>query len=357
MFNFRKTIRVSQFIAAFVTLSTSYKLNLANVQEKKLSSANPKKVKVTEEITSAPVAQLPSAPDYNSSHQSHLTPSTAEMLIVDHSLQLSQHQTSKLPPNSLQQSSLFIFLIIFILYCLIFYPLFLFYRRLLRVKGDILLDSDPKSSQLPLLKPSEPQIDDLEQRDEFSNTPVSDTTVPGATVSKLQIAFSPQACTLRQKLQQISASAEREEALEVVDLLCKTVLALVSHQDWTHVSYSSISLPLDEVKAEFDYISLTERRKCRSRQPTPVYYERSVDNSNDSYNYVVVTLIICTTHTNPLFDKILTEAQLIEELAKLGNMERESLIKFELLWNPQSEATYLSNEQLLTEYSELIRLL
>ncbi|MGL5074232.1 MAG: DUF1517 domain-containing protein [Waterburya sp.] len=41
---------------------------------------------------------------------------------------------------------------------------------------------------------------------------------------------------------------------------------------------------------------------------------------------------------------------------KLSKMEQDSVIKFELLWNPQQENVYISNEQLLIEYADMTRL-
>ena len=182
-----------------------------------------------------------------------------------------------------------------------------------------------------------------------------------ATVSKLQIAFSPQALKLRQKLSQISYSVDSNQEQDIVDLLCKTVLALVSHQNWTHVNHSWMTLGLDEAKAEFNLISQTERKKCLTRELSLVNHNYSANSDSsapkDDYRYVVVTLILWTTHNFPLFTKKHTEEQLIEELAKLSKIRREFLLKFELLWNPQQESIYLNNEQLLTEYSDLNRLL
>jgi len=235
----------------------------------------------------------------------------------------------------------------------IFYPLFLFYRKLLGVEGK---ESDPpleKNYKSKFTQPPSRKIFDFEAEE---NTPV-------ATVSKLQIAFSPQALGLRQKLEQISSNDDLNQDQDIVDLMCKTVLALVSQQDWTHINYSSDSLPLEEVKAEFNLISRTERNKFITKELSLVNHNQQRnwrdDKSNyqDFYRYVVVTLVFCTTHNEPLFKKIHTEEQLIQVLGKLSKMRKDSLIQFELLWNPQQKDKYLSNDQLLMEYSDMIRLL
>ncbi len=247
----------------------------------------------------------------------------------------------------------FSFFLLFFIPLGIFYPLFLFYRKLLGV--------EPKEPAYALGTNYAPQFPEPHDSSIFDVEAQADTQV--ATVSKLQIAFSPQARRLRRKLEQISSGDDLNLNQDLVDFLCKTILALVSQQDWTHVNYSSVSLPLEEVQTEFDLISYKEKDKFLSKELSLVNRNQpkqgSVDQSihQDSYRYVVVTLVFCTTHNNPLFNKIHTEEQLIEELGKLGNMKAESLIKFELLWNPQQEDDYLSNEQLLTKYSDMIRLL
>ena len=282
----------------------------------------------------------------------------------------------------------------------IFYPLFLFYRRLLGHDYDLsdsekdkfefldsanfIKDNTPSSSSIPggyLFREQESELSVLPLRGVQSNDRHhnSDSTANSSskkkpqsvktfdvldpastiTVSKLQIAFSPQAGRLRSKLSQVASSSDRNRQL--IELLRQTISVLLGQQYWTHVSYSSDSLSEEKVPLEFDLVSHLERNKCLTKKSnlsdrqgrTASFY----GSDGDCYNYVVVTLILCTAHDSPLFDKIYTEAQLVENLVKLSQIENDRLLKFELLWNPQPEAEYISNEQLLTHYSDLTRLL
>lgn len=244
--------------------------------------------------------------------------------------------------------SLSIFLLFFIPFG-IFYPLFLFYRRLLNFESKKQVDPPEPNYKA---KSAEPQASVI-----FDFPVKEDATI--ATVSKLQIAFSPQARRLRQKLEQITSNEDLNMGQDIVDLMCKTVLALVSQQDWTHVNFSSVSFPLAKIKEEFDLISQTERNKFLNEELSIVNSKQQLrDNyDHDAYRYVVVTLVFSTTHDAPLFSKINTEEQLIEELGKLGKMKQDALIEFELLWNPQQKNKYLTNDQLLMKYSDMIRLL
>ncbi|MEM7757647.1 MAG: DUF1517 domain-containing protein [Cyanobacteria bacterium P01_A01_bin.40] len=359
MFKFRKTIKISYFFVVLCATITAYDLNLVSAREQSSSSTSLnnqnlfiKPTGIKPKISRG--SQFKPTPTPNSQIKQQ---QIKRLLVADSNIQdnNSDFDKSKLQLTELISRSFFL---IFFIPCGIFYPLFLFYRKLLGVDQKELDFTQTASNKLKFLE------DDYNYPQEL-NLDVTKATesvnVSSATVSKLQIAFSPQALKLRQKLVQISSSADLNQDQDIVDLMCKTVLALVSHQDWTHVNYTSSSLPLDQVKAEFNLISQTERKKCINRNLSLAnrshQANRHHSSQGDDYRYVVVTLILCTTHDSPLFGKIHTEEQLIDELAKLSKMRRESLLKFELLWNPQQETIYLNNDQLLTEYSDMIRLL
>jgi len=244
-----------------------------------------------------------------------------------------------------------LFLLLFFVPLGIFYPLFLFYRMLL-IKPDEsedILNSDRQEEFPEAIDPVEPvppTTVDLNQTDK-------------ATVSKLQIAFSPPASQLREELSRVGGVTHLNADYDLVDLMHQTVAVLIEQGHWTHISYGSIALPLEKVESEFDFISHQERNKFADKTPSLINYNRNVSSSTgyqEGYSYVVVTLILCTSHTAPLFQSINTKQQLVEELTKLSRMKKDSVLKFELLWNPQQDDVYISNEQLLIEYSDMTRL-
>jgi len=249
--------------------------------------------------------------------------------------------------NLLRLTSVAFFLLFFVPLG-IFYPLFLFYRMLL-VK--------PEKSNGFVADESQPETIRSRSAKNYSSPAVTDITK--ATVSKLQIAFSPPAKELRKELSRVSSVGDIKSDRDIVDLMHQTVDVLIEQQHWSHISHSSQTFPLHLVKPKFDSISKSERKKFKSKQPGLV--ERDLDLSGSegyerNYSYVVVTLILCTSHAAPLFTAISTKKQLIEELTKLKNIEENAVIKFELLWNPQQENIYISNDRLLVEYDEMIRL-
>ncbi len=228
----------------------------------------------------------------------------------------------------------------------IFYPLFLFYKMLLIKpdKPDHILNSDRQQE----LADSNP-IDLVLQAEQDVNQ---------ATVSKLQIAFSPPATRLREELNRITLMSDLDIEHDVVDLMHQTVRVLIEQGHWTHASYTSLTLPLDKVKSEFDFITAQEKTRCDRKTPSLVNQNRNFNNSDalESYSYVVVTLILCTSKA-VVFKTINTKEQLVKELSQLGKLEKNLVIKYKLFWNPQQEGVYLANAQLLTEYTEMTRLL
>ena len=182
-----------------------------------------------------------------------------------------------------------------------------------------------------------------------------------ATVSKLQIAFSSEANDLQEKLAQTVLSVEVRTDQGLIELMHKTLSILIDPEYWTHVNHTSISLPLQDVKAEFDAILDAEhnkliREKVKISHGNIQLEKSSEPGYNDNFNYIVVTLVLCTSHKKPLFNIVHTKEQLIEELVELSKMRKEKLIKFDLLWNPRTANKYINNNQLLRDYGDMLRL-
>ncbi|MEO0928068.1 MAG: DUF1517 domain-containing protein [Cyanobacteria bacterium J06643_13] len=235
----------------------------------------------------------------------------------------------------------------------IFYPLFLFFKMLL-IKPDESQNIYGKNNILS--SDDEVGLEDSENQQDLGTK--SALTIDQATLSKLQIAFSSPASQLREELALIGSGTSVNPDYDLVKLMHEAVAVLIEQEHWTHVSYDSITLPKVEARAEFDLISYRERNKISSEKPSFINYSRNFSSQDykQNYSYVVVTLILCTSHEAPLFEAINTKEQLLRELIKLGRMKQDTVIKLELLWNPQQEDLYISNDQLLVEYGEMTRL-
>ncbi len=182
------------------------------------------------------------------------------------------------------------------------------------------------------------------------------------TITKLQIAFLSTEPELQKKLSELTANADTETDRGLFQLLQESVLILLRNsQYWSHVLSSSESIHINEAESNFEKISLAERSKFSSETLSNVNGEIKVKDefviSEDEFSdYVVVTLIIGTADDRPLFDKINTTEELQASLEKIALMREDYLMKFELLWSPQTEKESLTYDELLTEYTDMIKI-
>ena len=181
------------------------------------------------------------------------------------------------------------------------------------------------------------------------------------TVSMLQVALSSNADNIQQDLSELSLNTDTDTESGLVTLMRESALILLRNDlAWTHVLFSSNSLNIERAESAFDKLSIAERSKFSSESLSNIdgkLRTRIVASSDDnSASYVVVTLILGTADDKPLFDKINTETALKETLLQLASMRDDYLMKFELLWTPQQADEYLTDEELLMEYTDIISL-
>lgn len=183
------------------------------------------------------------------------------------------------------------------------------------------------------------------------------------TVSKIQVALSYDASGIQQDLSELALTANTEIPEGLLELMRDASLAVVRNSDaWTHVLSSSVSMDINKAESAFDSLSLAERSKYSRETLSNVdgdirkLKEQFNNNQDDFAEYVVVTLIFGTVDDKPLFEKINTKEQLETVLLKLAAMREDYLVKFELLWSPQTEGVYLTDEELLMQYTEMIPL-
>ena len=183
------------------------------------------------------------------------------------------------------------------------------------------------------------------------------------TISKLQIALSTQARGLQTELSELSLRVATDTDAGLLELVRESVLLLLRNSAaWTHVCSDSTSLHIDRAESTFDQISLVERSKFTRETISNVdgtirtRENQSADDDRELPAYVVVTLILGTADDQPLFEKIQTESQLNAALQKLAAIRADYLMKVELLWTPQTEDEYLTDEELLLEYTNMMPL-
>lgn len=184
------------------------------------------------------------------------------------------------------------------------------------------------------------------------------------TVSKLQVALSAEAHSIQARLTELTLSADTESQEGLVQLMQDSIQALLENSEyWTHVLASSETVSSrEEAETVFNRLSLKERSKFSAETLSNVDGEiaqRSaveVDSAEGITNYIVVTLLIGTADDQPLFDNLKTVQALTAALEKVAAMPFDYLMVFELLWSPQAEIDTLSQEELLTEYGDLVEI-
>ena len=182
------------------------------------------------------------------------------------------------------------------------------------------------------------------------------------TISMLQIALSSEAANLQQDLSELSLTVDTDTDEGLVELMREAALTLLRNEyAWTHVSSSSNSLNINQAEEAFNKFSFAERSKFSSETLNNVdgkvkTRQFSDSSSDSSAGYIVVTLILGTADDRPLFTRINTEENLKEALLQLSTMRDDYLIKLELLWTPQTANEYLTDEELLMEYTNIMLL-
>ncbi|MCC0177419.1 DUF1517 domain-containing protein [Waterburya agarophytonicola K14] len=182
------------------------------------------------------------------------------------------------------------------------------------------------------------------------------------TVSLLQIVLSSEAQKIQQDLLTLSTRVDTSSDEGLMELMRESALILLRNDlNWTHVLANSHSLDISQAEQEFDRLSLIQRSKFSGESFSNidgVIETRQARNHDESGfpAYVVVTLLFGTADDNALFAKIHNSETLKEVLLQLSSMREDYLMKFELLWTPQTVDRYLTDEELLIEYTDAMPL-
>ena len=182
------------------------------------------------------------------------------------------------------------------------------------------------------------------------------------TISKLQVALLAEAKGVQRELSELSLSIDTDTDEGLVELLRESVLVLLRNSDyWSYVLSHSSSLHIDKAESAFQQLSVAERSKFSAETLSNVAgkiktREAIQADENDTAAYILVTLLLGTADDRPLFENIHSQVELEAVLTKLASMREDYLMKFELLWSPQTEEDSLTYEELITEYTEVIKL-
>jgi uncharacterized membrane protein len=180
------------------------------------------------------------------------------------------------------------------------------------------------------------------------------------TISEVQVALLAN-CPIQQQLTEIVQTMEVETPEQLKAQLQAVVLLLLRLPEyWSHAKVESQTFP-DRTQAEsyFEQWSMRERSKLSEETLTRDSFglrQRSVtlDATEDPAAYVVVTLLLGTTHDRPLFDQVHSSESLKAILEQIATITTPELLTFELIWSPQDAADSLTRDELTMEYGDLV---
>ncbi|WP_198649035.1 DUF1517 domain-containing protein [Cyanothece sp. BG0011] len=181
------------------------------------------------------------------------------------------------------------------------------------------------------------------------------------TISQLKIALLASATDVQSGLTELSLRVDTSTEEGLRELLQESILILLRNSEyWTHHINSSQKIHIDKAEANFNRLSLEERSKLSSETLSNVegnIKQTSVTSpDNELAMYIVVSLLVGTAHDQPLFGDIRTPDDLKEALNHLGSMPSDYLLKFELIWSPQTENESLTYDEFITEYTNMVEL-
>jgi uncharacterized membrane protein len=187
------------------------------------------------------------------------------------------------------------------------------------------------------------------------------------TVTKLQIALLASAREIQSHLSHLSLHAEFDTPEGLAELLQDSALLLLRHSDdWTYGQ--GISQTVETRKKAmglFRQFSIQERSKLKTETlhqgggkiPFPHSPHPGQENqASDPAAYIVVTLLLGMEDDQPLLSPIHSQKELESALQQVAALSPDELFGVELLWSPQEATERLSEDDLLTQYNELIKI-
>ncbi|WP_013321687.1 DUF1517 domain-containing protein [Gloeothece verrucosa] len=181
------------------------------------------------------------------------------------------------------------------------------------------------------------------------------------TLTKLQVALLAKATGVQSELSELIVRVDPNSKQGLWELLQESVLVLLRHsEDWSHGLATSKSMKIDQAEADFNQLSLKERSKLCAETLTNINGKIEHQDiklaADESAAYIIVTLLLGTADTRPLFKQIHSIEELKQALERLANVPPDYLMKLELIWSPQEESDSLTYEEFISHYTDMMQL-
>jgi len=179
------------------------------------------------------------------------------------------------------------------------------------------------------------------------------------SVAKVQVGLLASARDLQRDLERIASRADTSSSRGLHYVLQETVLALMRNPDYCVYGFakSGVERSGDDAESRFNKLSLEERGKFQKETRVNVAGRTStgslgtgVSSSAPISELIVVTIIVAAEGRLRVPKKVTSRTELNEAPTTLGSVPAEDVLAVEVLWTPEEEGDYFTQQDLALDY-------
>lgn len=177
------------------------------------------------------------------------------------------------------------------------------------------------------------------------------------SVAKVQVGLLSNARDLQRDLERIASRADTNTSRGLHFVLQETVLALMRNPDYCVYGYgkSGVEDSPEAAESRFNKLSLEERGKFEKETMVNVGGIRSSSSlgrrkSGSGVGELIVVTILVAAEGRIKLPKVTSRMQLRDALSTLGSLPAEDILAVEVLWTPEEEGDYFTQEDLAFDY-------
>lgn len=178
------------------------------------------------------------------------------------------------------------------------------------------------------------------------------------SVAKVQVGLLGTARDLQRDLERIAAKADTSSSRGLHYVLQETVLSLMRNPNYCVYGFakSGVENSPDEAESRFNKLSLEERGKFEKETRVNVGGRRGSSSLNikktltTPVNELIVVTILVAVEGRLRLPKVTGRNTLIEALTTLGAVPAADVLAVEVLWTPEEEDDYFTQEDLAADY-------
>eukprot|EP00890_Picochlorum_soloecismus_P004755 jgi/Picsp_1/5280/NSC_02642-R1_protein len=177
------------------------------------------------------------------------------------------------------------------------------------------------------------------------------------SVAKVQVGLLSNARDLQRDLERIASRADTSTSRGLHFVLQETVLALMRNPDYCVYGYgkSGVEDSPEAAESRFNKLSLEERGKFEKETMVNVGGIRASSSlgrrgSRAGVGELIVVTILVASEGRIKLPKVTSRVQLRDALSTLGSLPAEDILAVEVLWTPEEEGDYFTQEDLAFDY-------